>query len=48
MAKEVEKDRVFIVVANGEVVGVMTMKDALEWSWNRGHVTLEFIQEEKK
>lgn len=48
MENKVKEYPVFIVVANDEIVGVMTMKDALMWSWKMGHVTLEFIQEDKK
>lgn len=34
--------RLFYVTANGEPLGVMTMRDALAWGFEHGHVTLMF------
>lgn len=39
------KEPVFLVIARSEPLGVMTMRDALRWSWSQstGHVVLDFI-----
>ena len=34
--------RLFYVTANGEPLGVMTMRDALAWGFEHGHATLVF------
>lgn len=39
-------ERVFYVTANGEPLGIMTMKDAFAWSFEHGHVVL--VMEELK
>lgn len=35
-------NRLFYVTANGEPLGVMTMRDAFAWGFEHGHVTLVF------
>ena len=40
------KERIFYVTANGEPLGIMTMKDAFAWSFGHGHVVL--VMEELK
>lgn len=39
------KELLFLVIARGEPLGVMTMRDAFRWSWSQstGHVILDFI-----
>ena len=34
------KDKLFLATINGELVGVMTMADALKYAWNMDHATL--------
>ncbi len=40
-----DKEKLFLVHAHGEPLGIMTMLDAFRWSWSQGtghHVILEF------
>lgn len=42
------KERIFYVTANGEPLGIMTMRDALAWGFERGDMTLYFENLETK
>ena len=33
-------DKLFLAYVDGELVGVMTMGDAIKYAWNRGHASL--------
>ena len=33
-------DKLFLAYVDGELVGVMTMGDAIKHAWNRGHASL--------
>ena len=35
-----KKDKLFLATINGELVGVMTMEDAIKYAWNMDHATL--------
>lgn len=37
-------DKLWYVTADGEPLGVMTMRDALQWGFERGEATLFFEQ----
>ncbi len=39
------EEKLFLVRANGEDLGIMTMRDAFRWSWSQAagqHVSLSF------
>lgn len=40
-----KKDKLFIATINGELVGVMTMADAIKYAWNMDHATLSLEPE---
>ena len=42
------KDKLFIATINGELVGVMTMADAIKYAWNMDHATLSLEPEPEK
>lgn len=42
------KDKLFIATINGELVGVMTMADAIKYAWNMDHATLSLEPESEK
>ena len=33
-------DKLFLAYVDGELVGVMTMGDAIKYAWNRNHASL--------
>jgi hypothetical protein len=33
-------DRLFLAFVDGELVGIMTMGDAIKYAWNRDHASL--------
>jgi len=33
-------DKLFLAYVDGELVGVMTMSDAIKYAWNRNHASL--------
>lgn len=33
-------DKLFLAYVDGELVGVMTMADAIKYAWNRNHASL--------
>lgn len=33
-------DKLFLAYVDGELVGVMTMVDAIKYAWNMGHASL--------
>ena len=35
-----KKDKLLLATINGELVGVMTMADAIKYAWNMDHATL--------
>ena len=39
------KDQLFLATINGELVGVMTMADAIKYAWNMNHATLSLEPE---
>ena len=39
------KDQLFLATINGELVGVMTMADAIKYAWNMNHTTLSLEPE---
>lgn len=39
------KDKLFLATINGELVGVMTMADAIKYAWNMDHATLSLEPE---
>ena len=41
-------DRLWSVTADGEPLGVMTMRDALQWGFDHGDMTLYFENLETK
>lgn len=40
-----KKDKLFIATINGELVGVMTMADAIKYAWNMDHASLSLEPE---
>ena len=40
-----KKDKLFLATINGELVGVMTMEDAIKYAWNMDHATLSLEPE---
>jgi hypothetical protein len=40
-----KKDKLFLATINGELVGVMTMADAIKYAWNMDHATLSLEPE---
>ena len=45
MSEKMKKDKLFIATINGELVGVMTMADAIKYAWNMDHATLSLEPE---
>lgn len=43
-----KKDKLFLATINGELVGVMTMADALKYAWNMDHATLSLEPEQEQ
>jgi len=39
------KNKLFLATINGELVGVMTMADAIKCAWNMDHATLSLEPE---
>ena len=33
-------DKLFLAYVDGELVGIMTMGDAIKYAWNRNHASL--------
>ena len=42
-----KKDKLFLATINGELVGVMTMADAIKYAWNMDHASLSLEPELK-
>lgn len=40
-----KKDKLFLATINGELVGVMTMADAIKYAWNMDHASLSLEPE---
>lgn len=40
-----KKDKLFLATINCELVGVMTMADAIKYAWNMDHATLSLEPE---
>lgn len=40
-----KKNKLFLATINGELVGVMTMADAIKYAWNMDHATLSLEPE---
>lgn len=42
-----KKNKLFLATINGELVGVMTMADAIKYAWNMDHASLSLEPEQK-
>ena len=40
-----KKEKLFLATINGELVGVMTMADAIKYAWNMDHASLSLEPE---
>ena len=40
-----KKDKLFLATINGELVGVLTMTDAIKYAWNMDHASLSLEPE---
>ena len=45
MSEEMKKAKLFLATINGELVGVMTMADAIKYAWNMDHASLSLEPE---
>ena len=39
------QDKLFLATINGELVGIMTMEDAIKYAWNMDHASLSLEPE---